>query len=382
MRNGDGPVRDEERGTRELPAEDGGRPRSGGAGSPGPDGPGTPRHWADGVDGIPEQARPHPEDDLPAAAGAVRRAEPAGDEEREALSDGRRSPKGAVRSTRSSEGRRRVTAGGTMSEHERNAEQRVQGTQHDPQDRSGARAMFVELRGLAEGSTEYAELRNQLVRMHLPLVEHLARRFRNRGEPLDDLTQVATIGLIKSVDRFDPTRGVEFSTYATPTVVGEIKRHFRDKGWAVRVPRRLQELRLALTTATAELSQQHGRSPTVHELAEKLSISEEEVLEGLESANAYSTLSLDVPDTDDESPAVADTLGAEDEALEGVEYRESLKPLLEDLPPREKRILLLRFFGNMTQSQIAQEVGISQMHVSRLLARTLAQLREKLLVEE
>ncbi|WP_200427872.1 RNA polymerase sigma factor SigF [Streptomyces sp. NE5-10] len=253
---------------------------------------------------------------------------------------------------------------------------------HHAQDRSGARALFVELRSLPEGSPEKAELRNRLVRMHLPLVEHLARRFRNRGEPLDDLTQVATIGLIKSVDRFDPERGVEFSTYATPTVVGEIKRHFRDKGWAVRVPRRLQELRLSLTTATAELSQQHGRSPTVHELAERLGISEEEVLEGLESANAYSTLSLDVPDTDDESPAVADTLGAEDEALEGVEYRESLKPLLEGLPPREKRILLLRFFGNMTQSQIAQEVGISQMHVSRLLARTLAQLREKLLVEE
>ncbi|MFE0425073.1 RNA polymerase sigma factor SigF [Streptomyces sp. NPDC058953] len=249
-------------------------------------------------------------------------------------------------------------------------------------DRGGAKAMFVELRKLPDGSPERAELRNQLVRMHLPLVEHLARRFRNRGEPLDDLTQVATIGLIKSVDRFDPERGVEFSTYATPTVVGEIKRHFRDKGWAVRVPRRLQELRLSLTTATAELSQLHGRSPTVHELAERLGISEEEVLEGLESANAYSTLSLDVPDTDDESPAVADTLGAEDEALEGVEYRESLKPLLEDLPPREKRILLLRFFGNMTQSQIAQEVGISQMHVSRLLARTLAQLRDKLLVEE
>ncbi len=255
-------------------------------------------------------------------------------------------------------------------------------TAGSPQDRSGARAMFLRLRTLPGGSPEHAELRNQLVRMHLPLVEHLARLFRKRGEPLDDLTQVATIGLIKSVDRFDPDRGVEFSTYATPTVVGEIERHFRDKGWAVRVPRRLQELRLALTTATAELSQLHGRSPTVHELAEKLAISEEEVLEGLESANAYSTLSLDVPDTDDESPAVADTLGAEDEALEGVEYRESLKPLLEDLPPREKRILLLRYFGNMTQSQIAQEVGISQMHVSRLLARTLAQLREKLLVED
>ncbi|WP_240649394.1 RNA polymerase sigma factor SigF [Streptomyces sp. Z26] len=254
--------------------------------------------------------------------------------------------------------------------------------QHDPRDRSGARSLFIELRELPDGSPARAELRNHLVRMHLPLVEHLARRFRNRGEPLDDLTQVATIGLIKSVDRFDPERGVEFSTYATPTVVGEIKRHFRDKGWAVRVPRRLQELRLSLTSATAELSQLHGRAPTVHELAERLAISEEEVLEGLESANAYSTLSLDVPDTDDESPAVADTLGAEDDALEGVEYRESLKPLLEELPPREKKILLLRFFGNMTQSQIAQEVGISQMHVSRLLARTLAQLRDRLLVEE
>ncbi|WP_344259036.1 RNA polymerase sigma factor SigF [Streptomyces sodiiphilus] len=255
-------------------------------------------------------------------------------------------------------------------------------TAPDPQDRAAARALFVELRMLPEGSDARAELRNTLVRMHLPLVEHLARRFRNRGEPLDDLTQVATIGLIKSVDRFDPDRGVEFSTYATPTVVGEIKRHFRDKGWAVRVPRRLQELRLSLSSATAELSQQHGRAPTVHELAQRLSISEEDVLEGLESANAYSTLSLDVPDTDDESPAVAETLGAEDDALEGVEYRESLKPLLEELPPREKKILLLRFFGNMTQSQIAQEVGISQMHVSRLLARTLAQLRDKLLVEE
>ncbi|MFC8455125.1 SigB/SigF/SigG family RNA polymerase sigma factor [Kitasatospora sp. NPDC057223] len=249
-------------------------------------------------------------------------------------------------------------------------------------DREAARALFVRLSALPDGSPERVELRNQLVRMHIPLVEHLARRFRNRGEPLDDLTQVATIGLIKSVDRFDHERGVEFSTYATPTIVGEIKRHFRDKGWAVRVPRRLQELRLSLTTATSELSQRHGRSPTVHELAEHLGISEEDVLEGLESANAYSTLSLDVPDSDDESPAVADTLGTTDEALEGVEYRESLKPLLAQLPPREQKILVLRFFRNMTQSQIATEVGISQMHVSRLLARTLAQLREKLLVEE
>jgi RNA polymerase sigma-B factor len=250
-------------------------------------------------------------------------------------------------------------------------------------DRTVARELFVRLASLPDGNPDRPAVRDALVEMHLPLVEHLARRFRNRGEPLDDLVQVATIGLIKSVDRFDPERGVEFSTYATPTIVGEIKRHFRDKGWAVRVPRRLQELRLALTTATSELSQRNGRSPTVHELAEHLRLSEEEVLEGLESANAYSTLSLDVPEAgDDEAPAVADSLGAEDEALEGVEYRESLKPLLERLPPREKKILLLRFFGNMTQSQIAEEVGISQMHVSRLLARTLAQLRESLLVEE
>ncbi len=317
--------------------------------------------------GIPEQnARPHPEEN---GGTGHRRSEQA--ERADSMSEqGQERQEQQPPEQREQQGR---------PERQRAA---TGGRGHDPQDRSAARALFVELRTLPDGSEAHAELRNRLVRMHLPLVEHLARRFRNRGEPLDDLTQVATIGLIKSVDRFDPERGVEFSTYATPTVVGEIKRHFRDKGWAVRVPRRLQELRLSLTSATAELSQQHGRAPTVHELAQRLSISEEEVLEGLESANAYSTLSLDVPDTDDDSPAVADTLGAEDDALQGVEYRESLKPLLEELPPREKKILLLRFFGNMTQSQIAQEVGISQMHVSRLLARTLAQLRDRLLVEE
>jgi RNA polymerase sigma-B factor len=243
--------------------------------------------------------------------------------------------------------------------------------------------MFGRLATLPEDDPERRAIRDQLVEMHLPLVEYLARRFRNRGEPLDDLIQVATIGLIKSVDRFDLGRGVEFSTYATPTIVGEIKRHFRDKGWAIRVPRRLQELKLSLTKATSELSQKLGRSPTVAELADHLGMSEEEVLEGLESANAYSAVSLDAPDGGDEdAPAVADSLGITDEALEGVEYRESLKPLLEKLPVREKRILMLRFFGNMTQSQIAAELGISQMHVSRLLARTLAQLRRGLLEEE
>jgi RNA polymerase sigma-B factor len=250
-------------------------------------------------------------------------------------------------------------------------------------ERGHARDLFERLSGLPVGDEERLRIRGELVEIHLPLVEYLARRFRNRGEWLDDLTQVATIGLIKSIDRFDLARGVEFSTYATPTIVGEIKRHFRDKGWAVRVPRRLQELKLALTKAIGELAQKEGRAPTIAELAAHLQMSEEEVLEGLESANAYSTVSLDAPDSGDEdAPAVAESLGMLDDALEGVEYRESLKPLLERLQPREKRILLLRFFGNMTQSQIATELGISQMHVSRLLARTLAQLREGLTSEE
>ncbi len=251
-------------------------------------------------------------------------------------------------------------------------------------DRERTKDLFTQLAVLGVDDPARQRVRDALVEQHLPLVEHLARRFRNRGEPYDDLVQVATIGLIKSVDRFDPERGVEFSTYATPTIVGEIKRHFRDKGWAVRVPRRLQELRLSLSAATSELSQRNGRSPTVAELATHLEISDEEVLEGLESANAYSTLSLDAGDQggDEDQMAVVDTLGVDDEGLEGVEYRESLKPMLERLPAREKKILLLRFFRGMTQSEIAAEVGISQMHVSRLLARTLAQLREGLMVEE
>ena len=256
--------------------------------------------------------------------------------------------------------------------------ERAARTSHD---RAHARALFGELASLPEGDPQRQRVRDELVEMHLPLVEYLARRFRNRGEPLDDLIQVATIGLIKSVDRFDLGRGVEFSTYATPTIVGEIKRHFRDKGWAIRVPRRLQELKLALAKATGELSQKNGRAPTVAELAGHLGMSEEEVLEGLESANAYTAVSIEASDGEG-GLSVADTLGAEDLSLEGVEYRESIKPLLEKLPPREKKILLLRFFGNMTQSQIAAELGISQMHVSRLLARTLAQLRDRLTQEE
>jgi len=248
-------------------------------------------------------------------------------------------------------------------------------------DREIARELFGRFTELPEDDPSRQRIRDQLVEMHLPLVEYLARRFAGRGEPLDDLVQVGTIGLIKAVDRFDTERGVEFSTYATPTVVGEIKRHFRDKGWTVRVPRRLQELRASLSSATSDLTQTLGRSPTVAELAQHLKIGEEEVLEGLESANAYTAVSIEASDGEG-GLSVADTLGAEDMSLEGVEYRESIKPLLDSLPARERRILMLRFFGNLTQSQIAAELGISQMHVSRLLARTLAQLRERLTLDE
>jgi RNA polymerase sigma-B factor len=254
------------------------------------------------------------------------------------------------------------------------------GEDNGPDDREIARGLFAQLAVMPPDAADRQSVRGRLVEMHLPLVEYLARRFAGRGEPLDDLIQVGTIGLIKAVDRFDIERGVEFSTYATPTVVGEIKRHFRDKGWTVRVPRRLQELRAALAGATAELTQRFGRAPTVAELATYLKIGEEEVLEGLESANAYTAVSIEAGDSDG-GMSVAETLGEIDEALEGVEYRESIKPLLESLPARERRILMLRFFGNLTQSQIAADLGISQMHVSRLLARTLAQLRERLLSE-
>jgi RNA polymerase sigma-B factor len=223
-----------------------------------------------------------------------------------------------------------------------------------------------------------AVLRDELVTMHLPLVKHLARRFGERGESHDDLVQVGTIGLIKAVDRFDVDRGVAFSTYATPTVVGEIKRHFRDKGWSVRVPRRLQEVRIAIGRATAQLSQDLGRGPTVRELAAHIGITEDEILEGIEAAHSYSALSLDGAaggESESDTPSLADRLGGDDAALRHVEYRETLRPLLQALPERERRIIMLRFFHNKTQAQIAEEIGVSQMHVSRLLAKSLATLR-------
>jgi RNA polymerase sigma-B factor len=233
----------------------------------------------------------------------------------------------------------------------------------------------------AERATEpaRARARDELVALHQPLVEHCARRFRNRGEPFEDLLQVGAIGLLKAIDRFDAERGVEFSTYATPTIIGEIKRHFRDKGWAIRVPRRLQELRMQISAASAELTQSLGRSPTALELAERMGCTVEEIVEGLESSNAYATLSLDAgDDAEDGAATMLDAMGVDDVNLAHIDLRESIKPLLEQLDHREKRILLLRFFRNLTQSQIAEEIGVSQMHVSRLLTRTLAQLREGL----
>ena len=229
---------------------------------------------------------------------------------------------------------------------------------------------------------EYAEtrdrsLRDELVTAHMGLAEYLARRFTNRGEPLDDLIQVAALGLLKAVDRFDPDRGLEFSTYATPTIVGELKRHFRDKGWAVRVPRRVQELHLRLASVVGMLSQELGRSPTIGEIAQAAAVSEEEVLEAIEAGHAYRFTSLDAPSGSDDELSLSAELGAEDQGLVDSEHRVTLSPLIAQFPPRERMILHLRFFEGMTQSEIANRLGISQMHVSRLLARALAQLRSQ-----
>jgi RNA polymerase sigma-B factor len=249
-------------------------------------------------------------------------------------------------------------------------------------DKEEIRRLFAEYQA-ATGDAGRLKVREQLVAQYIGLVEFLARRFRNRGEPLDDLVQVGTIGLLKAIDRFDLDREVEFSTYATPTIVGELKRHFRDKGWAVRVPRRLQELHLELTKIVSHLGQELGRSPTPAEIAEHAGITEEQVLEGLEIAQAYNFASLDAPiDSDEGGPtSFADQLGSEDEQLENLEYRASLAPEMEKLPERERRILYLRFYKGMTQSEIADRLGISQMHVSRLLNRTLIRLREALETE-
>jgi RNA polymerase sigma-B factor len=244
---------------------------------------------------------------------------------------------------------------------------------------AAARALLTLLADLPDDSPDRPRVRGRLIELHLPLAEYLARRFRNRGEPQDDLVQVANLGLIKSVDGYDPTRGAAFTSYAIPMIVGELKRHFRDKGWDVRVPRRLQELRLEITKATGDLAQQLSRSPTVADIAEHLGVREEDVIEGLDSGHAYRALSLQAPVAGEEpTTELVDLLGGPDPDMETVEDREALRPLIARLPRREQRIIAMRFFGNMTQSQIAGELGISQMHVSRLLAHSLSVLREGL----
>lgn len=218
------------------------------------------------------------------------------------------------------------------------------------------------------------ELRDRVIAEHLGLVEQLARRFANRGESLDDLFQAGTIGLIKAVEGFDPDLGFEFSAYATKTILGELKRHFRDRGWSVRAPRRVQELYLSLGNTIGDLSQRLGRSPTVREIAAEAGVSEEDVLEALEAGHAYRSKSLDSSGPDGES--IESKLGSADAEYEKAEDRAVLLPHLSSLPERERLILRLRFVDDLTQSEIARKIGISQMHVSRLLTRSLAALHE------
>jgi RNA polymerase sigma-B factor len=217
--------------------------------------------------------------------------------------------------------------------------------------------------------------REALLVRHRPLAIYLARRFQGRGESREDLEQVASMALLKAIDRVDPDREASFSTFATVTIVGELKRHLRDRGWAVRVPRPIQELVVQVTRAMGSLTQELGRSPTVRELAGRLGTSEEQVLEALDASRAYAAESLDAPEGE-EGSARAERLAGGEDAFERLEAWQSLAPAIRGLPERERAILYLRFFEEKTQSEIASQLGISQMHVSRLLARTLAQLRE------
>ena len=221
--------------------------------------------------------------------------------------------------------------------------------------------------------------REQLIVSHLNLVRFLASKFKNRGEPLDDLVQVGTIGLIKAIDRFDPARGLEFTTFATPTIMGEIKRHFRDKGWSVRVPRRLQELSSKVNQVTEELTKDLQRSPSVEEIASALDCSVDEVLEAMESSSAYSSVPLEAPSRDDDdAPSVIDRFASEDEDLASSDDRMLLEEAIAEFSPREQEIIRMRFLDGLTQVEIAKRLGISQVQVSRLLRRTLEKVRERI----
>ncbi len=225
--------------------------------------------------------------------------------------------------------------------------------------------------------------RDELVEMYLNLVKYLASRFRNRGEPIDDLIQVGTIGLMKAIDRFDVARAVEFTTYATPTIVGELKRHFRDKGWAIKVPRRLQELSFKVNQAIDALTQQLQHSPTIPEVAEYLDVTTDDVLEALETSEAYNFVSLESDRNTDggESFSILEYIGKDDALMSVVEDRAILSAALKQLAPAEQHVLYLRFFQGLTQTEIARQMQISQMQVSRLLRRTLRVLRENLVPE-
>jgi RNA polymerase sigma-B factor len=226
--------------------------------------------------------------------------------------------------------------------------------------------------------------RDELVTMYLNLVKYLAHRFRNRGEPIDDLIQVGTIGLIKAIDRFDTTREVEFTTYATPTIVGELKRYFRDKGWAVKVPRRLQELSFRVNQAVDALTQREQRSPKVIEIAAYLEVTPEEVIEAMETSEAYNLVSLDSDRNSDgnDSFSILEYIGEDDRFMAVVDDRTTLATALKVLTPQEQRVLYLRFFQGLTQTEIAKQLDISQMQVSRLLRKTLRLLRENLVVDD
>ena len=220
------------------------------------------------------------------------------------------------------------------------------------------------------------DAREELAKEFLPLAEYFARRFSGRGEPVDDLTQTASLGLLNAIDRFDPERGVPFSTYAAATIVGELKRHFRDRGWALRVPRNVQETAILVNRTVSTLWQDLGRAPTVAEIASSADITEDDVLQALDALQAYTTDSLDAP-TGDSSSSAVESIGGEDRSFQLSEDWLSLAPALRDLPERERMILYLRFFEGKTQTEIAEEMGISQMHVSRLVSQSLEKLRKR-----
>jgi RNA polymerase sigma-B factor len=242
-------------------------------------------------------------------------------------------------------------------------------------ERSGERPDEAEVLAMFAAIGSDRGARDEIALRFQPLVDYLARKFAGRGEPFDDLVQVANIGLLNAIDRFDPERGVQFSTYAAATIVGELKRHFRDKGWSIRVPRRLQELGLRLNQALPVLAQKLGRSPTIAELGLELGVTEEDVVEAMDAIQAYSAASLDAP-IGEEGFAPIDTLGEPDPSLEVLDEWATLAPAVRDLPERERKVLYLRFFSGLTQSEIAAQIGVSQMHVSRILSQTLELLRE------